>query len=307
MDIETNTTVGDDWLTGPAGEARGYIDPHALEELWFHTGTACNLECPFCLEGSKPGDNRLERITLADVEGLMHEAAELGVRQFSFTGGEPFIVKDFVNILRFAAGLRPCLVLTNGTEPLLKRLAQVATLTETPHPISFRISIDWPDEARHDAGRGTGTFRQSLQAMTELQRLGFGVSLARQMTADEDGAAVDAAFQALLADAGFAGTARIIKFPDFATPDSRPAVPVVTTDCMTRYQNEDSRREFMCAFSKMVIKKDGRMRVYACTLVDDDARYDQGSNLRAALQQRVMLAHHRCYACFAHGSSCSER
>ena len=76
---------------------------------------------------------------------------------------------------------------------------------------------------------------------------------------------------------------------------------------MTRYQTESSRREFMCAFSKMVIKKDGRMRVYACTLVDDDERYDQGANLRAALGQRVMLAHHRCYSCFAYGSSCSER
>ena len=28
----------------------------------------------------------------------MTEAVELGVEQFSFTGGEPFIVKDFVNI-----------------------------------------------------------------------------------------------------------------------------------------------------------------------------------------------------------------
>ena len=76
---------------------------------------------------------------------------------------------------------------------------------------------------------------------------------------------------------------------------------------MTRYQTEATRQAFMCAFSKMVIKKDGRVRVYACTLVDDDERYDQGANLQAGLQQRVMLAHHRCYSCFAYGSSCSER
>ena len=61
-------------MTAANGEARGYIDPHALQELWFHTGTACNLACPFCLEGSKPGDDRLNRITLSDVEGLMSEA-----------------------------------------------------------------------------------------------------------------------------------------------------------------------------------------------------------------------------------------
>ena len=53
-----------DWLLTPQGDPRGYIQPHALSELWFHTGTACNLACPFCLEGSKPGDNRLQRITL---------------------------------------------------------------------------------------------------------------------------------------------------------------------------------------------------------------------------------------------------
>lgn len=301
------TRADSDWLQTPAGEPRGYIDPHALSELWFHTGTACNLECPFCLEGSKPGDTRLDRITLADVEGLMHEATNLGVEQFSFTGGEPFIVRDFVNILRFAASLRPCLVLTNGTEPVLKRLQQIATLRDTRHPINFRISIDWPDAERHDAGRGAGSFAKSLRSMAELQKLGFTVSLARQMEPDEDTAAVDAAFQQLLRDAGCADDVRIVAFPDFDTPGQQRAVPDVTEDCMTRYQDESSRQAFMCAFSKMIIKKDGRMRVYACTLVDDDERYDQGSNLAAALAQRVMLAHHRCYSCFAYGSSCSER
>lgn len=297
----------DDWTIAANGEARGYIDPHALQELWFHTGTACNLACPFCLEGSKPGDNRLERITLSDVEDLMIEAVELGVEQFSFTGGEPFIVKDFVNILRFAAERKPCLVLTNGTDVVLKRMEQIATLTDTKHPISFRISIDWPDEARHEEGRGEGTFRQSLQCIAELQQLGFSVSVARQMEPDEDSAAVDAEYQQLLADAGCKEELRLVAFPDFSVPGDNPEVPVVTQDCMTRYQTEETRRAFMCAFSKMVIKQNGRMRVYACTLVDDDLRYDQGSNLRAALDERVMLAHHRCYSCFAYGSSCSER
>ena len=123
-----------DWLTTTTGEPRGYIEPHALSELWFHTGTACNLACPFCLEGSSPGDTRLDRMTLADVTPLMQEAIELGVEQFSFTGGEPFIVKDFVNILNHASGLRPCLVLTNGTEPLLKRLKNIAPIKNNLHP-----------------------------------------------------------------------------------------------------------------------------------------------------------------------------
>jgi sulfatase maturation enzyme AslB (radical SAM superfamily) len=297
----------DDWLRVASGAPRGYIDPYRLTELWFHTGTACNLECPFCLEGSRPGDNRLDRITLDDVEPLMREAVELGVEQFSFTGGEPFIVKDFVNILRFAASLKPCLVLTNGTDPLLKRLDQIETLNAQPHPVNFRISIDWPDEARHDAGRGPGTFRQSLEVIVRLQKLGFGVSLARQMEGDENAAATNKQFQTLVQSAGHDGDIRIVAFPDFLLPGETPQVPEITEECMTHHQTEESRRAFMCAFSKMVIKKNGRMRVYACTLVDDDEGYDQGASLQAALKQRVMLKHHRCYSCFAHGSSCSER
>ena len=66
----------------PSREPRGYIQPNSLQEIWFHTGTACNLACPFCLEGSKPGDNRLNRITLEDVQPFMEEALSLGVRQF---------------------------------------------------------------------------------------------------------------------------------------------------------------------------------------------------------------------------------
>jgi sulfatase maturation enzyme AslB (radical SAM superfamily) len=303
MDI-SNTN---DWNYGPQGEVRGYIQPHTLQELWFHTGTACNLECPFCLEGSSPGDTRLDRITLNDVTELMHTAVSMGVEQFSFTGGEPFIVKDFVNILRFASSLKPCLVLTNGTDPVLKRLQQITSLNDQPHPVSFRISIDWPNEFRHDAGRGAGTFRQSIEAIVKLQQLGFNVSLARQVEANENGAAIDGQFQSLLSAAGYVGAIRIVGFPDFALPGDQPNVPVVTDDCMTRHQTEAGRRNFMCAYSKMVIKKGGRMRIYACTLVDDDERYDQGGDLDTALQQRVMLAHHRCYSCFAYGASCSEK
>lgn len=290
----------------PDGEPRGYVDPHALRELWFHTGTACNLSCPFCLEGSHPGDNRLGRIRLAEVRPLIDEAMTLGVEQFSFTGGEPFIVKDFVNILRYAASRRPCLVLTNGTEPVVKRLHQIATLADTENPISFRISIDYADRQRHEAGRGEGSFALAWESMRALHGLGFKVSLARQMDAGEDSDAVEAAFRRLFVDNGLPEDTTIVAFPDFLTPGSNPKVPFVTESCMTTYQTEATRRDFMCAFSKMVVKRNGRMRVYACTLVDDDASYDLGGTLTEAMSKRIMLHHHRCYSCFAFGSSCSE-
>ena len=57
----------DSWTHTRNGDPRGYIDADRLKELWIHTGTACNLACPFCLEGSHPGDGRIPGMKLSDV------------------------------------------------------------------------------------------------------------------------------------------------------------------------------------------------------------------------------------------------
>ena len=302
-----NMIYTESWFRTSAAEPRGYIQPEGIKELWFHTGTACNFACPFCLEGSKPGDDRLNRIVLEDIQGYIDEAVELGVEQFSFTGGEPFIVKDIVRILQYAASKRPCLVLTNGSDALLKRLPSISVLRETAQPIAFRISIDYPDQQRHDANRASGSFEQALQSLRELIQLGFKVSLARQMERGEDSQAVDATYRELLKSKNIPSDINIVAFPDFLTPMSHADVPEITESCMTTYQTATQRSQYMCAFSKMIVKQNGKMTIYSCTLVDDDPRYGFVGSLKDCLEQRVMLAHHRCYSCFSCGASCSER
>lgn len=305
--INTRDISGcDNQLYTSGGEPRGYIQTAQLRELWFHTGTACNLACPFCLEGSKPGDNRLQLMTLADVQPFIDEAIELGVESFSFTGGEPFVARDMHNILACAAQHRPCLVLTNGTAPLRQRLDQIAPLAQADNPVRFRISIDYPDPQRHEAGRGDGTFAESLATMKALHELGFKLSLARQWEPDEDTAAVENHFRRHLRHHGLPEDIHQVSFPDFYPPDSHIQTPGITEHCMTTYHTAASRADFMCAFSRMVVKQAGRTRVYACTLVDDDPHYDLGGTLAASLEPRVMLGHHRCYSCFKYGASCSE-
>lgn len=287
-------------------EKRGYIDPSSLRELWFHTGTACNLACPFCLEGSKPGDDRLQRISLEDVMPYMDEACELGVEQFSFTGGEPFVVKDLGRILQYAASLKPCLVLTNGTDAVINRESTLKELQNTHFPIAFRVSIDYPDAALHDEGRGEGSFEQSMQGLKLLQSLGFKVSVARQAKKDEDKIAVDSAYRSIFRSYGLSDDLTLVAFPDFLPPFATAEIPEITESCMTQFHTEQSRASFMCAFSKMLVKQDGEMLIYSCTLVDDDPRYASRGKLKDSLHERVMMTHHRCFSCFSFGASCSE-
>ena len=109
----------------------------AFRELWIHTGTACNLSCPFCHEGSRPADTRLGSLTLTELAPLLDEAAALGVERFAFTGGEPLILRDIHAILLHALRLRPVLVLTNGTAPFIRRAHHLASLRAAPHALTF--------------------------------------------------------------------------------------------------------------------------------------------------------------------------
>lgn len=297
----------DNWLYTPQGDSRGYIQPHALTELWFHTGTKCNLACDFCLEGSSPSDKRLETPKLAEIKPYIDEALTLGVEQFSFTGGESFLAKDIIDILAYASQFKPCLVLTNGTDPLLKRFDALCALqAKKQHPISLRISIDSPNEKIHDLGRGEGNFAKAFIGMRMLHNHGFNVSLARHIANDEDRALVDQQYQALFELNGLPKNMNIVAFPDFLPPGSLPNVPHITTHCMTTYQDEAQRKNYMCANSKMIIKKNKQMQVYACTLVDDDEDYFLSTSLTQSMTKKINLKHHRCYSCFAHGASCSE-
>jgi molybdenum cofactor biosynthesis enzyme MoaA len=271
----------------------------ALRELWFHTGTACNLECPFCLEDSKPGDTRLERVSLADLKVYLDEGAQLGVERFCFTGGEPLIVKDIVKILQYALHLKPCLVFTNGTAPLIKRVHQLQLLKQQSQALAFRVSIDHPNEQLHDAQRGWGNFKRAMEGLKQLHRAGFDVSIARHAKPDEDADAVAARYRDLLYKH------ELPELPLLALPElGRPGLPSLATppslDELRRTQHKP-----MCATSRMVLKRGGQTRAYACALTDDDPRFDLGPALGASLDCIVKLEHHRCTQCVRLGATLS--
>ena len=270
-----------------------------LHELWIHTGTACNLECPFCLEGSRPGDTRLERIKLNEIKPYLDEAVTLSVNRFCFTGGEPLIVKDIVKILEYALALKPCLILSNGTAPLLKRLHQLQLLKQQAHPLSFRISIDFPDQQRHDSARGWGNFQRAIEALQLLHEQGFEISIARQTTTDEDLNLVTEAYSQLLRKARLPTTTAIIALPELGKlgTDSNLNTPITM---------DEPSEHLMCSQSRMLVKRQGQLRVYACAFTDDDERFDLGAELTTATQHAVCLQHQRCIQCVNHKATYSS-
>jgi uncharacterized Fe-S cluster-containing radical SAM superfamily protein len=280
-------------------QARSTVTLQRFTELWIHTGTACNLECPFCLEGSRPGDTRLDRIKLNEIKPYLDEAVHMGVERLGFTGGEPLIVKDIVKILEYALNLKPCLILSNGTAPLLKRLHQLRLLKQQRHPLSFRISIDYPDQQRHDSARGWGNFQRALDGLQLLHEQGFAVSIARQMDVGEDAAAIHDAYRQLLRKAQLPDTTRIVALPELGKLGTPPNADLLS-------EAPTNADKLMCSHSRMLLKRAGQLRVYACAFTDDDERFDMGAALSDATNTSTCLQHQRCELCVRQAATYSE-
>jgi organic radical activating enzyme len=264
-----------------------------LRELWVHTGTACNLSCPFCHEGSKPGDTRIGSPTLELLASHLQAAAAGGVQRFAFTGGEPLILKGILEMLLFALQLRPVLVLTNGTAPFIRRSHHLAVLRTAPHALEFRVSIDYPEENRHDASRGLRNFRKALEGLRLLHAAGFATSIARQVSQDEDPAAVAAQYRQLLRRQRLPEDLPVLALPGLGALGTAPPAEAVRID-------EAPSVSPACGHSRMLLMREGRVRWHACPLTDDDAQFDTGATVDAALDTRVLPRHARCALC--HGS-----
>ena len=88
----------------------------SLDELWFQVaGTVCNLTCEHCFISCSPQNHSFDFLTFAQVESALLESVERGVREYYFTGGEPFLNKELVRMLQRTLDFGPATVLTNGT------------------------------------------------------------------------------------------------------------------------------------------------------------------------------------------------
>ena len=143
--------------------------------LWFQvSGTVCNLRCKHCFISCAPDNHSFWFMTRDRVRGVLEESTTLGVKEYYFTGGEPFMNREMEGILEDALAFGPATVLTNGTlmpRRLAKRLAEVAV--ESIYTLELRVSLDGVDEETNDAIRGEGTFERCMQGVETLVAEGF--------------------------------------------------------------------------------------------------------------------------------------
>lgn len=146
-----------------------------LADLYLFPTNDCNLRCSHCYVSS--GDYvPPQEMSTREIYGLVDQARELGVGRFLVTGGEPFMVRDIFEIIRYITDESDLVILTNGLFFSDKYLRRLAASTGRGR-LSFQISIDGPTAALHEAIRGKGTFDKTIRAIRRAVDAGLELSI----------------------------------------------------------------------------------------------------------------------------------
>lgn len=138
----------------------------------------CNLRCEHCyvpdcnVSETKENTNSM---TFDNIRDLISQIDELGVMELQLTGGEPFLLPHFLDIVKEAQGrLIPCSVFTNGTL-MTKKIFRY--ISENNYGLIFYISLDGYQET-HDAFRKCrGAFQKTVATIKRLLQIGCDVRI----------------------------------------------------------------------------------------------------------------------------------
>ena len=128
----------------------------------------CNYNCPFCLSGQQ----ELYELPLEKIKEIIDILAAANLIRIDFTGGEPMMRKDFMEIIKYASskGIET-LITSNGSvysDEIAKTLLETNTL--------LLISLDG-DEETHDKSRGKGAYKRAVENIKKYRKMNVPVRI----------------------------------------------------------------------------------------------------------------------------------
>jgi len=279
------------------------VELKSLDTLWFQVGgTVCNLACTHCFVSCSPTNHTHEFLALAEVRRYLDEAVQIGVREYYFTGGEPFLNPEMEAILEATLAVGPATVLTNGLLLDPARCVRLKALADAvDHSLDLRVSMDGYDAASNDPIRGAGTFERILGGVRNLHEAGLNpvitvTEVCREATTDSG----KEKFFALLRAMGIERP-RLKVLPVFQI--GAEAERGGAYESWQRLREEDVPEEgwdhLQCSGCRMVTGQG----VWVCPILVNEPAAKMGETLADTLGS-FPLEHPACWTCHVYGVSC---
>ncbi len=141
------------------------------DKLYFqwHITDACNFRCKHCYQDDFTRHSELGMADLARVYDNISSGPGGKKISFNITGGEPFLKREFFDLLNFLDKQKntdELAVITNGSlieEDILKKLKSVKKLRQ------IKVSLDGATEKTNDSIRKFGAFRAAIESINLIQ------------------------------------------------------------------------------------------------------------------------------------------
>ncbi len=138
-----------------------------------HITRRCQFKCIHCYMDAGLQHDECEELTGDEWKEIIGNLADGGCTSIIFTGGEPLIRRDCMELLKLAhdRGVENIGVMTNGllVPRRIEELARYAT--------AVQIGMDGADEETNDKIRGKGTFKKIIEALDALSRTDLDVKV----------------------------------------------------------------------------------------------------------------------------------
>lgn len=137
-----------------------------VDNLRVSLTSACDLRCTFCHQEGMAACGR--SMTTQEVVTICKTAARVGVRYLKFTGGEPLLRPDVVEIVRATSSwFEDASLVTNG-----RRLEMLAKPLKLAGLTRVNVSLHTLDPARYERLTG-GSIHPALRGIAAAVRAGF--------------------------------------------------------------------------------------------------------------------------------------
>ncbi len=146
----------------------------AIEILQLNITRRCNLSCKHC--HLQAGPSRTEMMSREVLEHCVHAAMHPGVSTIDITGGAPELHSDIAWLVGAMSGLGKRLIVRSNLvvllEPAYRHLMEVFAVNR----VELVGSLPDYRAERFERQRGAGTFNRAIEAIRELNRIGYGGS-----------------------------------------------------------------------------------------------------------------------------------
>lgn len=279
-----------------------------LDSLWFQvSGTLCNLTCRHCFISCSPHNRSVPMLDLAVVESYLKQAEKLGVKEYYFTGGEPFLNRQMVDILLRTLDFGPATILTNATvlrEEWLERLS--AKVDRVPYGLEFRVSLDGYDPSTNDPIRGEGVFDRTIQGVGKLLAHGFLpiLTVTRSWPENDDGTAMQRFAEAMASVGCQQPRIKILPTLKLGAEAENHGGYEPAERVEAWMLDEVGHQHFVCGHSRLVSARG----VHVCPILLEEPEGLLGGpddELATALVPFPMKQG-ACYTCYQYGAICSN-